>query len=33
MHTDVGAHVTGFGAGLVLGFAAALSRQRAAAGT
>jgi len=32
LHTDVGAHVTGFAAGLVLGFAAALPRRVGAAG-
>jgi len=31
-HTDVGAHLTGFAAGLVLGFAAALARQADTAG-
>jgi membrane associated rhomboid family serine protease len=33
LHTDVGAHVTGFAAGLALGFAAALPRQAATAGS
>jgi hypothetical protein len=32
MHTDVGAHLTGFAAGLVLGFAAALARHAGTAG-
>ncbi len=32
VHTDVGAHLTGFAAGLVLGFAAALARHADTAG-
>jgi membrane associated rhomboid family serine protease len=33
LHTDVGAHLTGFAAGLVLGVAAAVPRQAATAGS